>query len=220
MKNYRVVIVEDDLALKESLKDWLSRDYEVSEYESAEDFLAAVNDFDFEDGLPTCMLLDFQMPGLNGVKLQRTLKSMNIEYPIIFISGNAQQADVIDAWREGAVDFLLKPFSGLQISDCLQRLFSKTLQIKLDSEPAIEVVVRIDLPITPREAEVLLLLGQGHRQAEVAEMLGIGLRTIKMHRTSLKNKLNLNTPVELSRFCDQHALSIQKIIGKTDPVKQ
>ncbi|QWE07869.1 response regulator transcription factor [Polynucleobacter ibericus] len=220
MKNYRVVIVEDDLALKESLKDWLSRDYEVSEHESAEDFLAAINDFDFEDGLPTCMLLDFQMPGMNGVELQRVLKSMNIEYPIIFMSGNAQQADVIDAWREGAVDFLLKPFSGPQISDCLQRLFSKSLQIKLDSEPAIEVVVGNDLPITPREAEVLLLLGQGHRQAEVAAMLGIGLRTIKMHRTSLKNKLNLNTLVELSRFCDQHSLSIQKIIGKTDPFKQ
>ena len=68
-----------------------------------------------------------------------------------------------------------------------------------------------DIPISQREAEVLILLGQGHRQNEVSEKLGITLRTVKMHRASLKNKLNLNTLVELTRYCDEHLPSIDRI---------
>jgi FixJ family two-component response regulator len=214
MKNTRVVIVEDDIPLRKSLSDWLSQDHEVSEYESAEAFLADANDFLFEDGTPTCMLLDFQMQGMNGVELQQTLRKINVEFPIVFMSGNAQQVDIVDAWRGGAVDFILKPFSGDQVSECLTKVFAKATQITFDSRSTKKELEWIDIPISPREAEVLLLLGQGHRQVEVAQMLGIGLRTVKMYRTNLKNKLNLNTPVELSRFCDQYFSSITKILDK------
>ena len=78
MKNSLVIIVEDDAALRQGLTDWLSHDHEVSSFESAEDFLAALNDFEFEYGIPTCMLLDFQMPGMTGVALQSELKLLNL----------------------------------------------------------------------------------------------------------------------------------------------
>lgn len=200
MHKSRVIIVEDDIPLKQGLTEWLAPSYLVKSFESAELFLRSLINFELEDGIPTCILLDFQMPGMNGVELQRTLKKMNIEHPIIFMSGNAQQADVIDAWREGAVDFILKPFTGNEISNCLNKIFSKSTLLKSDQGRTKKVAELTNIDISPREAEVLFLLGQGHRQAEVAQILGIGLRTIKMHRTSLKNKLNLNTPVELSRF--------------------
>jgi len=211
MKAMRVIIVEDDTALKLSLTDWLSKDYLVSHFESAEALLEALKDFDFEDGVPTCLLLDFQMPGINGVELQTQLHLMGIEYPVIFMSGNAVQADIIDAWRGGAVDFLLKPFNVDKLNETFLALFQKCEDIKLSLLPAIQTEAVVDIPISQREAEVLLLLGAGHKQQDIAEMLQVTLRTIKWHRANLKDKLDLNTLVELARYCIEHRASIEGI---------
>ena len=214
MKNTRVIIVEDDTELGDSLKNWLSSEHEISWYTSAEALLEAISIIDSKDRVSTCILIDYQLPGMNGNELQSTLRQLNIKYPIVFMSGNIKMEEVIDAWRGGAVEFILKPFSGHQLTACLKNIFLKNNQLKLDGVSTTQKAEIIEISISPREAEVLLLLGQGYRQAEVAQILGIGIRTIKMHRTSLKNKLNLTTPVELTRFCDQHALSIKKIFDK------
>lgn len=211
MKNSHVIIVEDDTALRQSLTEWLKQEHVISGFASAEDFLAALNDFEFENDMPTCMLLDFQMPGMNGVALQTELKRLHIECPIVFMSGNAQHADIIEAWRGGAIDFLLKPFSGSELSDVLNALILKTAQRRLTADEVPDKNLSEDLPITHREAEVLLLLGNGQRQSEAANKLKITLRTIKMHRANLKNKLGLNNLFELTRFCDAHRLEIEKI---------
>jgi FixJ family two-component response regulator len=210
MNQLRVILVEDDAALRGSLTDWLSKEYLVTQFESAEALLEALNNFDLEDGIPTCILLDFQMPGMNGVELQTTLREMNIEFPVIFTSGNAQQADIIDAWHGGAKDFLLKPFTGEKVSQVLQALFQQSNAMKLEvaSIPAINHLTSI--PISKREAQVLLLLGKGYRQHEIADALNITLRTVKWHRASIKNKLGLNTLVEIARYCDHHKLLIQE----------
>ena len=211
MKNSRVIIIDDDADLRESLNAWLSQDYLVEDFDSAESFLLAINDFNFEDGLPTCIVLDFKMPGMNGVELQKALKEINVEFPIIFMSGNALQADVIDAWQEGAVNFILKPFAASKISDALQKLFNKANQQKIDKRDAPDQTSTIKLPINQREAQVMLLLGKGCQQYEVAEILGLSLRTVKMYRASIKEKLKLHTLMELGRFYDKHQLSIEKI---------
>lgn len=211
MKNSRVVIVDDDADLRESLSAWLSQDYLVEAFDSAESFLLAINDFNFEDGLPTCIVLDFKMPGMNGVELQKTLKEINVEFPIIFMSGNALQADVIDAWQEGAVNFILKPFAPSKISDALQRLFAKVNHQQIDKRGVPDLTSNVELPINQREAQVLLLLGKGCQQYEVAEILGLSLRTVKMYRASIKEKLKLNTLMELGRYYDKYQLSIEKI---------
>lgn len=206
----RVILVEDDADLRDSLTDWLSKEYVVTQFDSAEALLGALNNFDLEDGIPTCILLDFQMPGMNGVELQTKLKEMNIEFPIIFTSGNAQQADIIEAWHGGAADFLLKPFTGEKVSQALKALFEESSTMKL---AATSIPISNHLtpkPISQREAQVLLLLGKGYRQHEIANALNITLRTVKWHRASIKNKLGLNTLVEIARYCDQHKLSIEK----------
>ncbi len=210
MKMKRILVVEDQASVRKALAGWFADEYEVVHFESSRDFLQSLNDFDFEDGVPTAMLLDFQTPGMTGVALQTALRQLNVAFPIIFMSGNAEKEDVIEAWRGGAVDFILKPFSGPQISAVVSALFEKM------EEPSISMQVKpatrdsVDLPITPREADVLLLLGEGHRQGEVADMLGIGLRTVKMYRGYLKDKLGLNTLVQLSRFYDQNQGEIKK----------
>ncbi len=211
MKPLRVILVEDDAALRASLTDWLSKEYLVTQFESAEDLLGALNNFDLEDGIPTCILLDFQMPGMNGVELQTQLRAMNIDFPIIFTSGNAQQADIINAWHGGANDFLLKPFTGEKVSQVLQALFQQSKAMKLATALLPVATPLTSIPISNREAQVLLLLGKGYRQHEIADKLNITLRTVKWHRASIKNKLGLNTLVEIARYCDQNKSLIEKL---------
>lgn len=211
MKKSLVIIVEDDTPLRESLSAWLTQEHEVTSFESAEGFLNALHNFEFEFGIPTCMLLDFQMQGMTGVELQSALNLMNIEFPIIFMSGNAQHADIVQAWRGGAIDFLLKPFSSDEVSNALSTSFSKSAKLQFDLPIAVVSDSTAEISMTHREAQVLLLLGQGHRQVEAANMLNITLRTIKMHRSNLKNKLGLNTLFELTRYCDANRKLIEKI---------
>lgn len=211
MKAEKVVIVDDEPVIRHGLRDWLSPEYETFCFESSEAFLEAFDQIDFKDGKPICMLLDYQMPGMNGVELQRTLKALSVEFPIIFMSGNALQADIIDAWHGGAVDFILKPFSATQISQVLTEQFELLRLRTLNDAMLKSKELLVDLPITKREAEVLLLLGKGHQQNEVAKLLGISLRTVKMYRLFLKNKLNLNSLAELVRYYDQYHKSIVKI---------
>ena len=211
MNNHRVIIVDDDADIRDGLQAWLSQDYLVEAFDSADSFLTAINNFDFEDHIPSCILLDFQMPNMNGVELQKTLKQIHCEFPIIFMSGNAHQSDVIDAWHEGAVDFILKPFEPRKMSAALEKLFASAKQLQDSLKSESNSLPPIDPPITQREAQVLLLLGKGHEQQEVAEILGLSLRTVKMYRTFLKNKLNLHTLMELGRYYDRHQLSIEKI---------
>lgn len=208
MQTKRVVIIDDDADVCNGLKNWLARDYVVCAYESAENFLTGIDDLHLGSvvptSMPTCLLLDFQMPGVNGVELQEVLKAANILCPIIFMSGNAQHADIIAAWRGGAVDFVLKPFSASEIDQALAHAFATV--------PTVTA-----LPITPREAQVLLLLGQGLQQYEVADALGLSVRTIKMYRTFLKNKLNLHSLMELARYCDKHQAAIAMIAQGAPP---
>lgn len=211
MNSKRLLIVEDDVAVRKALTTWFSKEYDVVNFESAQDFLQSIESFDFEDGIPTAMLLDFQMPGMNGVELQAAIRQINVEFPIVFMSGNSEKKDVIDAFRGGAVDFILKPFSAAQISAVLRQLFDIIESSLSQTQTMAPISTLIDLPITPREADVLLLLGKGHRQHEVAEILGLALRTVKMYRGHLKDKLELDTLVQLTRFCDQHHDSIQHL---------
>jgi FixJ family two-component response regulator len=213
MKNHRVIIVDDDADIRDGLRAWLSIDYQVETFESAESLLNAISDFDFEDGITTCILLDLQMPGMNGVELQQTLKHINIEFPIIFMSGNALQSDIIDAWHGGAVDFVLKPFEPQKINASLEKLFATTRQNMMVAMTDLDITSTVDQPITQREAQVLLLLGKGLEQQKVADILGLSLRTVKMYRTFLKNKLNLHTLMELGRYYDKHHTSIEKLAG-------
>jgi FixJ family two-component response regulator len=202
MKLNKVIIVDDEPIIRDSLSTWLLAKYEVQSYKNGTEFLLALQSSEFEDGTPTCLLLDFQMPVINGVEVQNELRAINCEIPIIFISGNALQKDVIDAWRGGAVDFILKPFTATQISDALQKLFqSNHHSSEIENH-------QTKLPITKREAQVLYLLGHGHQQNEVAQMLGLSLRTIKMYRTFLKNKLSLDNLVEVSRFFEANKQAI------------
>ncbi|MGV0963777.1 MAG: response regulator transcription factor [Polynucleobacter sp.] len=212
MINKRIHIVDDELVIRESIGGWLSKKYEVFSYASGEEYLEATKKFNPKDQTLTCLLLDFQMTGINGVELQNQLKHLDDNFSIIFMSGNAHQSDIIDAWHGGAIDFLLKPFSPIKINELLDKQFSimeQRIDTKIES-----LSPEVKISITKREAEVLLLLGGGSPQREVGQQLGISLSTVKMYRSFLKDKLGLNTLTELIRYCDSHLKSIKKIAGQ------
>lgn len=214
MKLNRIHIIDDEPVIRESISGWLSKKYEVLSFACAEDYLDAVQKMDPNDKADTCILLDFQMLGINGVELQNKLKQLNHQYPIIFMSGNAHQSDVIDAWHGGAIDFLLKPFSPTKMNEVLERQFNLMKDGLESSTTLTSHQEEITPPITRREAQVLLLLGNGKSQLEVAHNLGISLSTVKMYRTFLKDKLALNSLTELIRYCDSHQKSIEKIASQ------
>lgn len=195
----KIAIIDDDVDVRDGLFEWLSSDYQVECFVSAEEFLKSspeTRDYN-------CLLLDLRMPGLSGAELQRELVDRNFSAPIIFMSGNAHQSDVISAWRSGAFDFILKPFSPNDMSEALKKVFSAVELKGINQKP-------ISLPITRREAQVLLLLGKGLQQQEIADELNLTLRTVKMYRAFLKNKLNLNTLVDIGKFCDRYRDIIEK----------
>lgn len=210
MKNTKVIIVDDEPIVRAGLENWLSRDYQVISFESAESFLKAYEEFEFEDGLDTCLLLDFQMTGMNGVELQNALREINADFPIIFMSGNAQQRDIIDAWHGGAVDFILKPFSPNQITDTLEKQFTRISELRANI-PKTPSSPSSNISITKREAEVLILLAKGLHQSEVAQTLGISIRTVKMYRSFLRDKIGLNTLAELGRYYENNQGALKKI---------
>ena len=114
-------------------------------------------------------------------------------------------------WYGGAIDFILKPFSAEKVSKVLEKTFSDIQSKNTAGISVMQEQTIIDIPITQREAQVLLLLTKGHQQNEVAQTLGLSLRTIKLYRSNLKIKLSLNNLVELTKYGEKYALSIEKI---------
>lgn len=195
----KIVVIDDDKDVRIGLSAWLSGEYYVQSFAAAEDFLGspiALRDCD-------CLLLDLRMPRMSGDVLQDELISSGFVAPIVFMSGDARKADIIAAWRAGAYDFILKPFSPEEISDALQKVFS-TISTKSSGK------VPERLPISKREAQVLLLLGEGLQQQEIADRLGLSRRTVKMYRSFLKNKLGLGSMLEIGKFFDRYRETIAK----------
>lgn len=207
MTRNAIVIIDDECDTRDALSALLSVDFDVRSFESASAFLAALDRTD----PPDCVLLDLRMPGMDGSDLQSELTRRDFRAPVILMSGDAEKADIITAWRKGAEDFILKPFSGDEILQLIGNVLNRSAKATPEtSNPCNDR----DIPITRREAQVLSLLGQGYQQHEIAQSLGIALRTVKMYRCFLKNKLNLGSLVEVGRFYDRHMDSINHLTRK------
>lgn len=194
MNKKTIFVVDDHLDIREGAKAFLSPDFHVVCFESAIEMLnkgELIHTADYA-------LIDLRMPTIDGFSLHTELKKTSFRSPIIFMSGEASKADVIEAWRGGAVDFILKPFSGEEIKRRIDAILAS------DKEAGTQKATRAgaggDLPITRREAQVLLLLGQGLQQNEIAMKLNISIITVKVHRHFIKTKLDLNSMVEIGRL--------------------
>lgn len=142
-----------------------------------------------------CVILDVRMPGMGGLNVQEALRAKGINIPIIFVSGHADVPIVVRAFRAGAVDFIEKPYNEQLLLDSVQQALSRFDQVT--DESLLKGVLHRMENLTPRERDVLLPLVQGYTNREVAEQLGVSVKTVDLYRSRVMKHMQAQTLPEL-----------------------
>lgn len=179
-----VLIIEDDASLSWMLAQTLkSHGFKAIVFHTPAAFFEALNGLELNH---SCLLLDMRLPGMSGLEVQGSLEERKINIPIIFISGNSHISEAIAGLKNGAIDSLLKPFD----DHSLINVVNKTLATPPgDNKPNI-------FKLTTRELLVLDYVSKGWRSEQIAEVLGLTVRTIKMHRSNIIHKTGSSTITE------------------------
>jgi FixJ family two-component response regulator len=191
-RELRVFVVDDDQSVRTSLANLLAtEDYAVEIFVSAAEYLARVP----HPG-PACLVLDVQLPGLDGLTLQRQLTEEGRMEQIVFVTGHGDIPMGIGAMKLGAVDFLQKPFKDDELLSAVAQALARSAQ---DCQQRGEVLVCRSrfAKLTPREFEVFRLVIAGLLNKEIGAELGVSLRTIKTHRARVMQKIGVVSVAEL-----------------------
>lgn len=143
-----------------------------------------------------CLILDVRLPGISGIELQRQLLTQRRRPAIVFVSGYIDTGTVVEAIRNGAVDFLQKPFNEQQLLDSVHLALTCEKQHRL-AENEREIFTERRARLTPREQDVLARVLLGMRAKEVAHDLGIATKTVEEHRSRVMHKMQASTAAEL-----------------------
>lgn len=191
----QVYLVDNDPLLRSNLGATLgSLGYPVHSFERASDFLRIPG-----TAAPAVVVVDMMMPDMNGVQLQQQLRARGLETPIIFISGQGVCSEIIQALKQGAIDFLLKPVSTEALLSALQRGLMLDAERHARGQRTLEVRARFR-KLTPREREVCLLMLEGHGNKEIAQLNGSAAGTVKLHRSRVLEKMGTETLSSLMRL--------------------
>ena len=187
-----VFVVDDDSSTRELLA-WLMQRHglRAAVFPDARSFLKA-----YRAEMAGCLVVDLNMPGMSGLELQRYLKENGVLMPVIFLSGRADVPKVVRAVREGAIDFIEKPFDYRSVvalvKDCLER--DAEARVRRESKRVCSARLS---HLTQREREVLDLVVAGRMNREIAETLDISVKTVEAHRARIMEKLEVNSVAEL-----------------------
>ncbi len=194
-------MVDDNPEIRDHLSALLQRyGYSVSSYDSAEDFIARSIEI-----TPAVLLLDMHLPGLSGVELQKKLNASGRGTPIIFISGESRNHEIIESFRGGAVEFLWKPFPVEALLKAIDGAMEKDRlreQRMLKSRSVNQRMGRL----TPREREFMLLMIDGHTNKAISEIVGVTADNIKKYRASILDKMQVGSLPELIVMCREAGL--------------
>ena len=187
-----IYIIDDDEALRDSLV-WLleSNDYCVESFASAEAFL-----LHYDADMAGCVLLDVRMPGMSGLELYEYLQSRHATLPVIFITGHGDVPMAVTALKKGAVDFIEKPFSDREMLSLIENCLSQERQSRGRLRQDAAVARNLD-QLTAREAEVLELIIAGRLNKQIADDLGISIKTVEVHRARVMEKMKVRSLAEL-----------------------
>lgn len=189
-----VFVVDDDTGVWDSLK-WLlgTVGLRVETFESAQDFLDR-----YPPGQPGCLLLDVRMPGMSGLQLQARMADTGIDVPIIFITGHGDVQMAVRAMKEGAADFIEKPFNNQAVIDAVQGIMTD-VTASLAQRRRRDDSAQILEALTSREREVLDGVSACRTNKQIAGALGLSEKTIEVHRASVMRKFVAGTLAELVR---------------------
>ena len=163
-------------------------------FASAPDFLA-----DFNPSRPGCLICDVNMPEMSGLELQQELNAIGAPLAVIFITAKADVPTAVSAMHHGAFDYLLKPFSGDVLIDCVRTALLRDREIRRSISQLAEIRERCER-LTEREREVLAHLIEGASNKTMAHELGIAQRTIELHRSNVMNKMGARSIAQLVRM--------------------
>ena len=190
--NSLVFAIDDDVSVRKGLARLLrSARYKSEIFESASDFLMRP-----PHGGPSCVIVDVQMPGLNGIDLQKDLIQRRREEQLVFITGHGDIPMCAQAMKAGAVDFLRKPFRGDELLQCIQNALIRSAEQRRRSAERNEARRLLDL-LTPREFEVMQLVITGRLNKQIAGELGTAEKTVKVHRGRVMEKLGVTSVADL-----------------------
>jgi FixJ family two-component response regulator len=188
-------VVDDDESLRESLLDLLrAAGFDAAGYGSTGEFLL----HPLPDR-PGCLLLDVRMPGPSGLELQAALRERGLALPIVFLTGYADVPTTVRAVKAGATDVLEKPVTRERLLEAIGSALAVDAEARAAGRAHAERDARL-AALTAREREVFDRIVAGQRNQQIADALGIALRTVKAHRAQLMDKLGVGTAAELGRL--------------------
>ena len=190
-----VFIVDDDEAVRDSLR-WLleANGYRVRAFVSAESFL---DNYDPNQG--GVLVCDVRMPGMSGLELQEQLIARKVPLPIVFITGHGDVPMAVTTMKKGAVDFLEKPFNEIDLRDIVARMFEQASQLASRSQAQRDHDAML-ARLTAREQQVLERIVAGRLNKQIADDLGISIKTVEAHRANIMEKLEVTTVANLMKF--------------------
>ena len=187
-----VYVIDDDTSMLKAIGRLLeSEDYSVEMFTGAREFLARVP----HTG-PSCVILDLNLPGLNGLELQQALAERGLGEQIIFITGGASVPTCVQAMKAGAVDYLSKPFGDEELLSALDKALTRSSEQWRQHSQRKKVRERLAM-LTPREFDVLKLVVGGMLNKQIASQLGTTEGTIKVHRGRVMEKMGAISIAEL-----------------------
>jgi two-component system response regulator FixJ len=190
-----VLVVDDDASMRAALKRLLTvARIPVELYSSGTEFLAEAR-----LDRPGCLLLDVSMPAMSGLEVQAQLNQRGVSLPVLFLTGSSDIPIAVTAMREGAVDFVEKPFQNDDLLARVRRAIEQHHRHRKIGEERKLVLQRL-ATLTPREHEVLELVVTGNTNKEIARVLGASHRTIEIHRVHLMEKMMASTLADLVRM--------------------
>ena len=193
-----VFVVDDDVGTRESLKNLIrSVGLRVEAFASAQDFLGSTR-----PDVPGCLVLDVRLPGLSGLDLQKRMAEVELEIPIVFITGHGDIPMSVRAMKAGAVEFLTKPFRDQELLDAIQQALERDRNAREQRAEIEELRSRYRL-LTPREREVMALVVTGLLNKQVAGELGTSEASVKVHRQHVMEKMRAGSLAALVRMADR-----------------
>ncbi|KAB0577442.1 MULTISPECIES: response regulator transcription factor [Ideonella] len=194
-KKGTVYVVDDDEAVRDSLQ-WLleGKDYRVKCFESAESFLSR-----FDPREVACLIADIRMDGMSGLELQDRLLERKSPLPVVFITGHGDVPMAVTTMKKGAMDFIEKPFKEEELVSLVERMLDQARAAFSHHQEAASRDALL-ARLTTREAQVLERIVAGRLNKQIADDLGISIKTVEAHRANIMEKLNANTVADLLKI--------------------